>query len=159
MNMKRFAIQFVLPIFLPAIKMYWRIVKPKTFGVRVLVLHPNNDGRILLVRHSYGNKTLWNIPGGGYRPNKEKPLQAAVREMKEEFNQDLVDPQEIGLYETSGEGKRDTVVLIAGTFKSAVIDRLDSEISEISWEYWSDVVNREDVARVARRAIEIRFKS
>ncbi|GIF72661.1 NUDIX domain-containing protein [Asanoa siamensis] len=66
-------------------KVYRRIVKPTTFGVKALIIHPSDAGRVLLVRHSYGNRSLWRLPGGGYRPTRETPEQAARRECMEEL--------------------------------------------------------------------------
>jgi 8-oxo-dGTP diphosphatase len=64
---------------------YWRIAKPTTYGVKALVIHPNDSTRVLLVRHSYGNQSLWSLPGGGYKPTRETPEQAARRECIEEL--------------------------------------------------------------------------
>jgi len=43
-----------------------------------------NGGRVLLVRHTYGARAIWYIPGGGVR-RRETPLRAAGREMREEL--------------------------------------------------------------------------
>ncbi|GGO29130.1 NUDIX hydrolase [Micromonospora parathelypteridis] len=64
---------------------YWRIAKPTTYGVKVLIIHPVDSGRVLLVRHSYGDQSLWSLPGGGYKPTRETPEQAAMRECTEEL--------------------------------------------------------------------------
>jgi len=57
---------------------WWRVVRPRTFGVAVAVW---SGGRVLLVRHSY--KPGSAIPAG--RPRRgESPAEAAVRELREE---------------------------------------------------------------------------
>lgn len=66
-------------------KAYWLIVKPTTYGVKALIIHPVDADRVLLVRHSYGDQALWSLPGGGYQPVREKPEQAARRECVEEL--------------------------------------------------------------------------
>jgi ADP-ribose pyrophosphatase YjhB (NUDIX family) len=43
-----------------------------------------NGDRVLLVRHTYGQRATWYIPGGGVR-RREAPLRAAEREMHEEL--------------------------------------------------------------------------
>lgn len=58
----------------------WRLWKPATSGVRVLALDP--QGRVLLIRHSYGSRK-WMPPGGGMGRG-EDPLIAAGRELLEE---------------------------------------------------------------------------
>ena len=37
-------------------RLYWRVVGPRTVGVRILVV--DGDGRVLLVRQSYGTAPL-----------------------------------------------------------------------------------------------------
>lgn len=155
MKVKHYLIRFVLPFVWPLVKLYWRIVKPKTYGVRVLLIHPHDDQKVLLVQHSYGNRSLWNIPGGGYKPKRERPIEAAKREMKEEFGQELVNPQELGLYQTAGEGKQDTVTIIRGSLEGVVFKNLDPEISQVSWETMDSVLTRDDVAKVVKHAVRL----
>jgi 8-oxo-dGTP diphosphatase len=94
-------------------KLYWRTFHPKTFGAQVLLKHPQNKNLVLLIRHTYGNQTLWNIPGGGYNPKKETAATAATREVLEELGVEVIDLQELGEYNTSDEGKIDTVTLFS----------------------------------------------
>jgi 8-oxo-dGTP pyrophosphatase MutT (NUDIX family) len=58
----------------------WRVWRPALHGVRVVAL--DGQGRVLLVRHSYGSDK-WMPPGGGMRAH-EDPLLAAAREVLEE---------------------------------------------------------------------------
>ncbi|WP_144128038.1 NUDIX domain-containing protein [Catellatospora sichuanensis] len=68
---------------------YWRIAKPTTYGVKALIIHSADADRVLLVRHSYGDRSLWRLPGGGYKPARETPEQAARRECIEELGVEL----------------------------------------------------------------------
>lgn len=43
------------------------------------------DRHVLLVRQTYRGKTLWTFPGGVIEPG-ETPMEAAIRETKEEVN-------------------------------------------------------------------------
>lgn len=61
--------------------LYWRLIRPEVFGVKVIILDP--DRRVLLVRHSYGHSDLFMLPGGGVGPN-EDAASAAAREAEEE---------------------------------------------------------------------------
>ncbi|HXB64010.1 MAG TPA: NUDIX hydrolase [Solirubrobacteraceae bacterium] len=50
-------------------------------GVKCLLTH---DGKVLMVRHTYGRRDVWYLPGGGVHRG-EPPLDAAAREMEEEL--------------------------------------------------------------------------
>ncbi len=150
--------KYLYAAIMPFRSWYWNIFKPKTFGVKILVLHPQNQNEILLVLHTYGNQALWNIPGGGYNPKKETALKAALREAKEEIGIDISDVKQVGEYQTSGEGKRDTVTLFVG--RAITTDLvLSNEIAEVVWQDYNIALNRSDVARVARRTIKATFSN
>ncbi len=146
--------QYILWLVMPTVRLYWRVRKPQTFGVKVLLRHPERPNEVLIIRHTYGNRNLWNIPGGGYNPEKESPQQAAVREVREELGVDVVDLVQIGEYQTVGEGKRDTVVMFSGTITDLNMLKPNAEVEEVSWQNYETLGGRIDVARVARRAAE-----
>jgi ADP-ribose pyrophosphatase YjhB (NUDIX family) len=147
--------QTFFKLIMPAVKLYWHIFKPESHGARVLIIHPTEKGKVLLVRHSYGNTALWNIPGGGYNPKKETAATAATREVLEELGVKVIDLQELGEYNTSGEGKKDTVIMFSCTLEDTGGIRLNPEISQLSWVDIQTIPDRgNDVARVARRAVE-----
>jgi len=82
---------------------WWRVARRKVRGCRAVVL--DHEGRVLLIRHSYGSGH-WMLPGGGL-DRGEEALPGAVREVAEECGlaiQDAVllgrseDPT--GLFET-----------------------------------------------------------
>src|SRR3989338_69091 len=86
---------------MPMVKLYWRVLQPKSFGVKVLITYPTETSKVLLVRHSYGNTSLWNIPGGGYNPKKESAEIAAKREVFEELGVEVTQLSLLGEYLTS----------------------------------------------------------
>jgi ADP-ribose pyrophosphatase YjhB (NUDIX family) len=70
------------------------VVRPTAFGASVIA--EDEQGRVLLVRHSY--MPGWSLPGGGVGRN-EPPEVAAVREMQEEVGLTSSAPPEfLGLY-------------------------------------------------------------
>ena len=135
-------------------KVYWRIFRPKTFGVKGIVPHPDDDRQVLLIRNTYGDLTLWNLPGGGYRPKREAPESAIEREIREELSLAPHKTERLGEYRTDAEGKRDTVTLFLCRMTS---DRPDgnSEIAEVRWVSLDDLNRLRNIARVALRGIEL----
>lgn len=59
---------------------WWKLAGSAVRGCRVLVL--DREDRVLLIRHSYGNRH-WMLPGGGLARG-EDPVACALREAAEE---------------------------------------------------------------------------
>jgi 8-oxo-dGTP diphosphatase len=116
----------------PFARLWWRIRRPTTFGVKALVRQA--DGRFLVVRHSYADTRRWALPGGGYKPTRESPPEAAARELYEELG--LVLPPEsftvLDTTVTTLEGKHDTLTILTATASSAAAS-LSPEIAEARW--------------------------
>lgn len=108
----------------PLRKIYWRIAKPEGFGVKVMAF--DADGRLLLVRHSYGRSDLWMLPGGAIDKGEEAEA-AAIRELKEETALDAINLTLFAHYLNNWEGKRDHVAL----FSCAVDGTLQIDKQEI----------------------------
>ena len=92
-------------------KRLWRIVRPRTRGVKVMLFAA--DGGIVLIRNSYGRSDLFLLPGGGVRPF-EDPAAAARREVREELGCDVANLAFVSTHANHGEGKRDVVTLFRG---------------------------------------------
>jgi 8-oxo-dGTP pyrophosphatase MutT (NUDIX family) len=78
--MKKFFGKYILSYAHKLIKVYWFFRRPNVSGSKVLVVH---DGKMLLIRQNYGNKELWNLPGGGHKKG-ESYEETAIRETFEE---------------------------------------------------------------------------
>ena len=91
-------------------KRVWRIVRPRTRGVKVMLFAP---GGIVLIRNSYGRSDLFVRPGGGVRPFEDLAA-AARREMREELGCGVADLVLVSTHANGAEGKRDTVTLFRG---------------------------------------------
>lgn len=146
--------QLVHRLLFACAKVYWRFRKPRTFGVKAVILADCQGDSLLLVRHTYGNTLLWNLPGGGYNPKKEAAIDAIHREIEEELGVTPVGLSELGTYKTGGEGKVDTVQIF-----EAKIDYLSSlpgtsrELLQIAWVPMDEVFDRRDVARIVRTGV------
>src|SRR5690554_3289553 len=85
-------------------KWWWKITKPQTLGVKVLVR--NRYGEILLVKPVYAS--TWQIPGGGVE-RFEHPRDAGVREVREETGIDIAETELVleDVFISKHEGKSD----------------------------------------------------
>lgn len=87
---------------------WWRLVRPNTLAVRVLVR--DEDDRLLLVRTT--SSTGWSFPGGTVK-RYEHPAAAACREVRDETGVEIdnEDIHHVGIYSDFGDGKSDTIIL------------------------------------------------
>lgn len=115
------------------LRTWWKIRKPTTYGVKVLLLHPRDPGRCLIVRHSYSDSTRWGLPGGKYKPDHESPEAAGIREVTEELGLTITDPPIVlDTVATTLEGKRDTLTIVRATPTTAAFT-LSPELAEARW--------------------------
>lgn len=90
---------------------YWRASGAEVHGCNVVV--SDNQGAILLVRHSYQASGLWMLPGGGLKRG-EHVANAAVREVLEETGCRIVEIATFGVDRTTfGGGSRNNVHLVS----------------------------------------------
>jgi len=83
----------------------------RTRGVKVMLF--NDRGELLLIRNTYGNRSLFVLPGGGIG-RRENPRTAVEREVREELNTSIHDLTLVAIYQSTAEGKQDTVHLFRG---------------------------------------------
>lgn len=114
-----------------AVRLYWCIRKPRTLGVRALVL--DEQDRVALVRHTYTDQ--WYLPGGGVK--KGESFETAIhRELKEEIALEHARIERVlGLYHSRHGGKDDHIVIFAVRVSGAQELRPGDamEIEEVRW--------------------------
>lgn len=113
-----------------AARMVWRITRPRTIGVRALLLGP--DGRVALVRHTYLDG--WYLPGGGVKKG-EAIVDALHRELAEEVAvTDAQVERVLGVYHNRREGKDDHVIVYVARAGSDALHGADPlEVAEVGW--------------------------
>ncbi|MGK2740440.1 NUDIX domain-containing protein [Tepidicaulis sp. LMO-SS28] len=133
-------------------RVYWRFARPLTMGVRGLVF--DEEGRVMLVRHSYMRG--WYLPGGGVERG-ETALDAVTRELDEEAGILLTEPPRLfGLYANFREFKSDHVALyVAGAGTYAREERRSLEISDYGF-FSPDALPEETSPATAARIREVR---
>jgi ADP-ribose pyrophosphatase YjhB (NUDIX family) len=111
------------------LRVWWAVRRPTTRGVKLL-LH-DADGRVLLVRHTYGERDVWELPGGGLHRG-EAPEDGARREAREELG---VTPAwaPFAAVPSGGEGKVTTLHVFAAAHDGGSL-RVDAgELAEVRW--------------------------
>ncbi|MFV0624805.1 NUDIX domain-containing protein [Sphingomonas sp. ac-8] len=116
-----------------AARLVWRVTKPRTVGVRAVLLDP--DDRIALIRHTYAEH--WYLPGGGVKKG-ESAETALHRELAEEVAVDGAAVDRIlGVYHSRLEGKDDHVIVFVARVSAeaaAGLRRADAlEVAEAAW--------------------------
>jgi 8-oxo-dGTP pyrophosphatase MutT (NUDIX family) len=111
------------------LRAYWRVARPHTRGVKCVV----RDGdAVLFVRHAYGNRRQWELPGGGIKRG-EDPRDTAAREAREELGLDLADWHALGTVEAHGYGKQTTVFCFEALSHGRALTIDAGEIEEARW--------------------------
>jgi ADP-ribose pyrophosphatase YjhB (NUDIX family) len=144
----------LIKLVFPLVKLYWRILKPKTFGVKAIIVHPKDPGQILLIQHSYDDKKLWNLPGGGYNPNKETSIEAIKRELKEELAIIPINLIQLGEYKSDKEGKHDTVTIFLAQIPLDKFN-LNYEISQVQWFSIDSLKEVSNIANLVLYSIQL----
>ena len=104
---------------------YWRWRAPVLLGVQGLILHQH---RVLLVRHDYGDRQAWQLPGGAVK-RRETLTEALEREMKEELNADIHIERVHGVYHNFRRGASDHIIVFVASLKDSASLQPNWEIS------------------------------
>lgn len=120
--------RIIAKITLPAYQLYWRVWKPETTRVRVVLV---KDKQILLVKHL--GKDYWNIPSGKVERG-ESLLVAAHRELKEELgikNASMI--RTLGIYRHKTNTRRDVVYVFVMSVSKKTPLILEWELVDARW--------------------------
>ena len=110
-------------------RLYWRVARPQTRGVKCVVRHGD---AVVFVRHSYGDRRQWELPGGTMKRG-EDPRDTAAREANEELGLDLAEWRALGTVEVSGYGKQTTIVCFEADAPARALTVDAGEIEEARW--------------------------
>ena len=109
----------------------WAFVRrPRVRGCMVLL--SDERGRILLVRHTYGDRSAWELLGG-WVERDEDPVDAARRETREELGADVAEWERVGAVGGLWHFKRERLSYFAARWPGGT-PRVDPvEIAEAAW--------------------------
>ena len=111
------------------LRAYWLVARPRKDGVKCVL---TRERQVLLVRHTYGPETRWELPGGGVK-RREAPAEAARREAREELGVDLDEWRFLGDLFERIDGKRDRLWCYAADLGEHRIEANGAEIAELGW--------------------------
>jgi 8-oxo-dGTP pyrophosphatase MutT (NUDIX family) len=98
-------------------------------GVKCLLTH---RGQILLVRHTYGQRQVWYLPGGGVR-RSEQPLAAGLREMQEELGIEIPTMRELGRIELQLDHMSAIITCLHAELTDPRLHPNPGEIAQAAW--------------------------
>lgn len=112
-----------------------------TFRLGVHAVIVNDEGKVLLLKWTYGDKG-WGLPGGGVDPG-ETIHEAVRRECLEEIGIEIQDPVLTGFY------YHRNVNVQAGIFKCSIPKDAEIKLSEEHSEYkWVPIEQLSEVQRI-----------
>jgi ADP-ribose pyrophosphatase YjhB (NUDIX family) len=107
--------------------MLWR---RSSGGVKCVLTHGE---QVLLVRHTYGRREVWYLPGGGVHRG-EPPLRAAAREMEEELGLHDLELRELATFETRLERIAVRLTCAHAELPDPALVSMDPvEIAQVGW--------------------------
>ena len=112
------------------LRVWWAVARPEKRGVKCVL---TRGDRILLVRHTYGVRERWELPGGGVK-RREEPRAAATRETREELGVEVADWTPLGDLFERIDRKRDRLWCFSaelGEERTIELDR--AEIAAADW--------------------------
>jgi len=116
----------------PVMRVVWFVTRPAVDGAKCVVW---DDDHLLLVRHTYGNRKEWLLPGGTVRRG-EPPIDTARREIREETGLVIERWRPLGAVHAKVDNRRNAIHCFAarlapGAGRELRLDR--SEILDAGW--------------------------
>lgn len=133
------------------LSLYWKIFKPETFGVKVMILN-NKKTKILLIKNSYGLVDYWQMVGGGYKPKKENSTNAVLREVREELGIEISEIYFLNMYENLSEGKKDKVNIYMTKISEDMEFKKSPEINEVKW-FDLQNIEKQQITKITKFAL------
>ena len=116
-----------------ALRAWWFVRRPHVHGVKgVLRATGPGAGDVLFIRHTYGDRAEWQLPGGGLG-RREDPAAAMRREAREELGVELHDLRALGSVEGAGYHKTVTLHCFEARVDPAALAVRWAEIEEVRW--------------------------
>lgn len=111
------------------LRLWWHVRAPTADGVKCVV----RDGDdVVFVRHTYGDRDAWDLPGGGLKRGEE-PGAGAAREAREELGVTTADWTPVGSFQGHGYGRTMRISCFEAWPGSRELTVDAGEIAEARW--------------------------
>lgn len=107
---------------------FWFIRRPQSFGAAIIVKDQN---KVLLVKHTYGHRNWWGLPGG-HKKRSEDVSKTASRELYEEVGLDL-SLEKVGDQIIDEDYRHSNEAVFVGIYNQQLVKLQRSEIKEYKW--------------------------
>ncbi|MEA2308606.1 MAG: hypothetical protein QOG41_986 [Thermoleophilaceae bacterium] len=111
------------------LRLWWLVARPEKRGVKCVL---TNGDRVLLVRHTYGDRRRWELPGGGVK-RREPPHAAATREVREELGIEVANWGALGDLFERIDRKRDRLWCFSSEIGERPVAIDPAEIAAAEW--------------------------
>jgi ADP-ribose pyrophosphatase YjhB (NUDIX family) len=108
---------------------WWFLTRPKVTGIKAVV---RCGDEVLLVRHTYGPRRRWDVPGGFVKRGEEGEF-ALRRELAEELDVHPVSAKVIARAPSRKDHKRETRITYVADVADKVVAPSVAEIAEARW--------------------------
>jgi 8-oxo-dGTP pyrophosphatase MutT (NUDIX family) len=106
------------------------VAHPRARGVKCVLR--DASGRAIFVRHHYGNRRRWELPGGGAH-HGETLADAARREAREELGADVAEWRELGSATVLYRGREEAIAVFAAEWPGGPVRPDPVEIAVVDW--------------------------
>jgi 8-oxo-dGTP pyrophosphatase MutT (NUDIX family) len=111
------------------LRVWWLVDRSTKRGVKCVL---TRGGEVLLVRHTYGDRSRWELPGGGIKRGEE-PDDAARREVREELGIAIDDWNVLGDLFERIDRRRDRLWCFSAEIGDRQLDLDAAEIADAAW--------------------------
>jgi len=133
-----------------AARVWWFVARPEVVGVKVVL---REGDRVVLVRHAYGDRAAWELPGG-HGGRGEPPEETARREAREELGVDVAHWRVRGVFRARTDCKRETIHVLEARWPAGVRPRpAPWELEEVRFAALDDPPGRLGPSTLAARAV------
>jgi 8-oxo-dGTP pyrophosphatase MutT (NUDIX family) len=127
--MRNFLLRWAFRVGYRVLRVYWFVARPPKRGVKCVLIRGDD---VLLVRHTYGDRRRWDLPGGNVKRG-ESPVRAATREVREELGIEVDGWTALGDVLARIDYRRDTLSCFRAAVASADVNIDPAEIEEARW--------------------------